>query len=584
MGTMIAYDVPYVITGKKSQRLGPTPAMRRICRQIDTLQRMSIQARNNRWGANWVQEMVDFLNLEGQIQTASPSFRPRVNLPEVQFLLMSEAAELTNDSPKTYISVNGKRDEAREDAFAATWKLGSFNNRMFDAVFWSQFCNPSTLQLGVNPWGRNGRGNIWMAALDPDIFFPDAHATNDQDWAYAGREDWKYVDEIKRDWGKAADGIRQSHSYDQEDVVENEATGSGFDLSLELPPGPLRVDSPEGFEHQYTGARTRVRYFLVKDFARERIREEFGSDAEKDMDMIVGPNFRWKYPGGRFLVDCQGYVLADGPNFMPRLPQDDFGTFPFVGVWSLPHLKHYYGPPPVRYGKGPQEIAERMVVQLIENMIRTNNAQYWIPEESGIDIDTFGGLPGEVQVYRGDKAPTLTWPQPIPQHMTQVPEMLLGKVARYLGWSPERQGQSGGGNISPELFDASVFQGQALLRLKGRMLAETYTRVSMMVFYMMCKFKTVPDQLRGPRGKEEKAAIWTPLREDDQVSIELDETSLDTMSNAMMKNLVVALGKQGSIPNEFMLTTLGVPHAKEMAAAATRQQELAALARIRRPR
>jgi hypothetical protein len=581
---MIAYDVPYIITEKKSQRVGPSPEMRRIARQLDTLQRMSIQARNDRWGSNWVQEMVDFLNLEGQIQTASPSFRPRVNLPEVQFLLMSEAAELTNDTPKTYISVNGKRDEPREDAFAAMWKLGQFNNRLFDGVLWSQLCNPGVVQVGVNPDGRGGRGNIWLSALDPETFLPDAHATNDRDWSYVGREDWSYVDDIKRVWGKAAEGIRQAHSYDQEDVVEDQSTGSGFDLSLELPPGPLRVDSPEGFEHQHTGARSRVRYFLIKDYARERLREEAGSDVDKDLDLLVPPKFRWKYPNGRFIAECQQWILGDGPNFTPRLPQDDFCTFPYVGIWSMPHLKHFYGPPPVRYGRGPQEIAEKMYVQLIENMIRTNNAMYWIPEESGIDVDTFGGLPGEVQVYRGDKPPTMNWPNAIPQHMTQVPEELLKKVARYLGSTPERQGQSGGGNISPDLFDAAVFQGQALLRMKARMLAESYTRVSQLAFYMMCRFKTTRDQLRGPRSKEDKAAVWSPVTDDDDVNIEMDETSLDVLSNSMMKSLVMALGKTGAIPNEFMLQTLGVPHAKEMAAAATRQQELAALARIRKPR
>jgi hypothetical protein len=161
---------------------------------------------------------------------------------------------------------------------------------------------------------------------------------------------------------------------------------------------------------------------------------------------------------------------------------------------------------------------------------------------------------------------------------------LLKKVARYLGSTPERQGQSGGGNISPDLFDAAVFQGQALLRMKARMLAESYTRVSQLAFYMMCRFKTTRDQLRGPRSKEDKAAVWSPVTDDDDVNIEMDETSLDVLSNSMMKSLVMALGKTGAIPNEFMLQTLGVPHAKEMAAAATRQQELAALARIRKPR
>jgi hypothetical protein len=265
------------------------------------------------------------------------------------------------------------------------------------------------------------------------------------------------------------------------------------------------------------------------------------------------------------------------------LPEDDFATFPFIGIWSLPHPRHYFGPPPVRFGKGPQEIAERMYTQLIENMIRLNNGQCWIPEESGIDIDAYGGLPGEVQGYRGDKPPTITWPPPIPNHMMQIPEVLLQKVARYVGWTPERQGQAGQGNISPELFDAAVFQSQSLLRMKARMLAEAYQRLCQMAFYMMVRFKRLADNLR-PAIDGKSRALWTPLPPDAEVDLVLDETSIDTVSATMMKNLVVALGRLGQVPSKFVLQTLGVPNAEQIADEATKQQELAALARLRRPR
>lgn len=578
--------MPYILgTERKSAPAGPSSAERKISRQIDTLQRMAVQERNNRWGENWTQEMVDFFNLDYFPTTATPSYRPRVILPEIQFLLMSEATELTNDSPKVYISVNGKSDEERAKAFAAQWKLGSYNNRIFDAVLWSQFCNPACLQLGVNTEARNGKGSVWCRARDVDSFHPDPHAKNDRDWSFVVAEDWFYVDDIKRTWGKKADAIKQSAGYEDYANEENEeSTGSGFDLSLELPPGPLRVDSPEGFEHQRRGPRERVRYLFVKDYARERVEEIAGHEAAEGMELIVAPEMKWKYPGGRLIVECQGYNLADGPNFTPRLPEDDFSTFPFIGVWSMPHPKHYFGVPPVRYGKGSQDISERMYTQLIENMIRLNNGQCWIPEDSGIDIDAYGGMPGEVQVYRGDKPPTITWPNQIPQHMTQIPEVLLQKVARYLGWNPQRQGEAGQGNISPELFDASVFQSQSMLRMKARLLSETYHRLTQMAFYMMARFKTLEDRLRPPRSAKQEATIWKPLPEGAEVDMELDETSIDVLSSQMLKNLVVALGKAGAVPNRFVLETLQIPNAAEIADAATKQQELAALAKLRRPR
>ena len=577
-------EAPFLVgMEKKSEPLrGPSPAEMKVSRQLDTLQRMADQERDQRWGPNWVSEMKDFYELNYYPSTATPSYRPRIVLPELQYLLMSESTDLTNDSPKCYISVNGKRDEPREKAFAASWKQGLFNNRIFDAVFWSQFANPSWLHMGFDGNTRNGKGSVWLRARDPETVHPDPHAKNDRDWSFVLFEDWFYVDEVKRRWPEQGHRVRVGAGYD--DYQDYAESGSHFDLSMDLPPGPLRVDAPEGFEHQRNGPRVRVRYAFVKDYARDSIREIAGEKTAQGFELVIKPMAKWSYPGGRFIAECNGIILADGPNWTPRLPEDDFGTFPLFGVWSMPHPSSIYGPPPVRYGKGPQDIAERMYTQLIENMIRTNNVQCWIPRDSNIDIDAYGGLPGEVQVYDGDKPPTMTSPPQIPQHMTQIPEVLLQKVARYIGFTPERQGQAGDGNISPELFDASLFQSQSLLRMKARLLAETYQRVTQMAFYMMARFKVVEDRLKPARSDTDKGCTWTPLPGSAECDLELDETSIDAMSSAIMRKLVPALAKMNMIPAKFALETLGVPHAEEMAAEATRQLELAALAKLKRPR
>jgi hypothetical protein len=583
MASMISYAPALIGMEKKSEEPGPTPAERKISRQIDTLQRISRSEFEKKNGGDHVQEMKDFYALANMSSSsATPSYRPKVVLPELQYLLMSESSDLTNDSPKVYISVGGKQDEAREKAFASAWKLALVQNRIFDAVLWSQFVNPSWLQVGYSPDARNGKGMCWVAALDPSTVIADPHATNDRNWAYCGYERWFYIDEVRRMFPEQGWRVKYSGGY--EDYDDDVTESQNFELGLELPPGPLRIDSPEGFENQNKGPRVRVRYIWVKDYAKERIEEIAGTKTADGFDLSVVAKKRWKFPGGRFIVECQGINLADGPNFVPKLPEDDFGTFPLVGVWSLPHLDGLYGPPPVRYGKGAQEISEKMYTQLIENMIRTNNAQYWIPKDSGIDIDAFGGIPGEVQVYDGDKPPTMNWANPIPQHMTQIPEVLLQKVARYVGFTPERQGQSGGGNISPELFDASVFQSQSILRMKAKMLAETYQRLTSIFFYMMARMKINEDRLQPSRGKSQQATIWTPLPPDADLDIELDETSVDAMSATMMKTLALQLAKTGMLPQKFVLETLGVPHAAEIADEAQKQMELAALSKLKKPR
>jgi hypothetical protein len=224
-----------------------------------------------------------------------------------------------------------------------------------------------------------------------------------------------------------------------------------------------------------------------------------------------------------------------------------------------------------------------MYTQLIENVIRLNNGQAWVPEDSGIDLDSYGGIPGEVQAYRGDKPPTITWPPPIPAHMVNIPEALLQKVARYLGWSPSREGQPGAGNISVDLFDAAVQQSQSLLRMKARMLSESYQRICQLAFFMMVRFKRLADNVR-PAVDEKSRCLWTPLPPDAEIEMVLDEASIDSVSSSMLKNLVIALGRTGQVPNKFVLETLNIPNATQIADEATKAQELAALSRLRRPR
>lgn len=573
-------QAPYLV-GTEQKGRGPSNDEKKISKQIEELCRMSKTERDQKQGPDHSEEMIMFHNLKSISSTTTPSFRPRVSLPEAQYLLMCEATDLTNDTPKVYISINGKSDEQREKAFAAAWRLGMFNNRIFDAVLWSQYSNPSWIQMGYAPDARRGKGMVWLNADDPGTIYPDPHALNDKMWAYVVKERYFYVDEIRRMFPGPGDRVRVGGGYD--DYEENEMEGSRFDLSMELPPGPLRMDAPEGFEHQRNGPRVRVRYAWIKDYARERVEEIAGLRAGEGFELVVQPKFKWKYPNGRFIVECNGVILADGPNFIPRLPEDDFGTFPFVGVWSMPHLDSIYGPAPVRYVKSLQDIAERLYTQVVENIIRTNNVQCWIPEDSGIDIDAYGGLPGEVQVYRGDKPPTITSPPQLPQHMTQFPETLLQKAARYAGSTPERQGASGGGNISPELFDAAVFQGQTFVRMKARLLAEQYQRLVRMVFYTMARFKRTEDMMKPERNKE-KSCSWLPIPEGAECDIELDEASLQAVSSSMMKNLVMALSKTGSLPPKFIFETLGLPHAEELARDAQQAQELAAISKLKRPR
>lgn len=102
-------------------------------------------------------------------------------------------------------------------------------------------------------------------------------------------------------------------------------------------------------------------------------------------------------------------------------------------------------------------------------------------------------------------------------------------------------------------------------------------------FHMMVRFKTLEDTIRPARGNR-PAAVWTPLPESAETYLEMDDTSVDAISSAMLRKLVVPLAKLGLIPAKYALETVGVPHAEELAEAAEKQMALAALSKLKRPR
>src|SRR5262249_37751177 len=149
-------------------------------------------------------------------------------------------------------------------------------------------------------------------------------------------------------------------------------------------------------------------------------------------------------------------------------------------------MNSFWVPPPVRYTKNLQEIAQRMLTGVYENAVRVNNAQTFIDERTNIDPANYGGIPAEVTVISsGSPPPTLVWPQAMPAHFTQLPELLLAKQRQIQGFTGMRQGQPQPGNIAQGLFDASVFQSQVLTRMRAKLMGPAAQALAELVFYTM---------------------------------------------------------------------------------------------------
>jgi hypothetical protein len=249
----------------------------------------------------------------------------------------------------------------------------------------------------------------------------------------------------------------------------------------------------------------------------------------------------------------------------------------------MPCLHNIWGPPPVKLTRDLQNLSERLYAQFTENIIRTNNGVIVIETNTGLDPQAIGWLPGEVlMIAPGSKPPMTVNPQSLPSHMMQFPAQLLQMQKELQGISKAREGEAGAGNISPDLFDASLWQSQTMTRLRGRLLAESLQRLAQIVFYVDARYKSLPDKMAS-QGKGGFSYVeWDPISNLDSYDAYLDEGALRVMSAAAMRSVVGALAKAQMLPTSFILESLDIPGAKELAEENMREKELAAMGKLKR--
>lgn len=577
MPSFVGHDL---IVEKKS---GPTKSANpdiAITRQLDELERISDQERDKHLGKDYFQDIKTFYSLEDD--RIGVSWRPQVRIPQLQTLVLNEATDITDASIKVYITNDGKRDEAKEKYYQANWRQGCYNNRILESIIWAMLSNLGFLQVGFSPGARRGKGMTWLESRDPETVKPDPFCKSDSDWSWIQWYDWMYIDEVRRRWPEQGIRVKPKMYAGSADPY-----GSA-DTTLDFPEySPMSNQGHEPNKKIFRDNRVRVRTTFLFDNTREKVAAYAGSSAESLG--LVHPRFGYKYPDGRWLTDTEDVILADGNNWCPQLPDDDRGTFPLVRVAAMPTISNFWGPPPIKLSRSLQELSERLYTQLFENIVRTNNGVIVYEANTGLDPTSIGWLPGEVLVINnGSKPPVVINPQSLPQHMISVPATLLALQKELQGFSDARQGQSGGGNVSPDLFDATLWQSHYQTRLRGRLLAESLQRLAQIVFYVDARYKSVADRVFVPNtGKDESSmADWEPINSSsmDKYDAHLDPGSLKIVSAGAMRSVVAALSKSGMIPTKTVLETFDLPQASEMAEENIQEKSLQAMARLKKPR
>ena len=573
-----------VLVNERKSSPNPLANDRAISRQIDELERISQYERDRALGRDYFQDIEDFYNLCENTAVTSPSYKPLVKIPQLQTLVLNEATDISDCSPKVYILNNEKdeRDKPREEWFQANWYQGCYNNRIMEAEIWAMLSNLGFLQPCFDPYGRKGQGTTYLKLRHPKSVYPDPYAKSDSDWTWLIMHDWMYIDDVWRLWPEKGRYVRPHVYASDADPYGN------VDGALEFPElSPLSVGTDGGQERKiFRDNRVLVRHCYMFDNTREAVKEYDGT--RQFSDLLVHPRFRYKYPDGRWITECEGVILADGNNWCPQLPDDDRGTFPLIRIAAMPTITNFWGPPPVQMTRSIQRLSERVYTQFFENIVRLNNGVIVIQNNTGLSKSDIGWIPGEViMINQGSQAPQVISPQVIPAQQLAIPDKLLAIQKELQGFSGARQGDTGGGNISPDLFDAALWQSKPMTRMRGRLLAESLLRLSSILFRIMCRYQQSPQRLFG--GIREDKVIqheWEPI-EDSAISdydMHVDEGSLQVLSGTMLRSAVSAMAKANLLPTKTVLETIGIPDAEQIAEEKTRELELGAMAKLRKAR
>jgi hypothetical protein len=558
------------------RKSGPADQSDIRVRQMDELQRISQDYRDTFYGQTWFADIRDFYNLQNANQR-TPTFRPRVIIPQLQMLVLGESTDLSDSSPIVYVydPANGQVDSNRSKAFKEQWRESEVPYHLLMGDIWANLSGIGYLQTGFDPNGDCGRGKIWVRHRDPESVFLDPGAMDHEDWSFIMFRDRMYPDKIRSCFPETGRGI-EAAPYTP--GVRQETSGYGF----KMPPGPMAMTGvADNKDATIQGdGRVEVRYLLIDDRSIEVVRSYAGTDAGNKVIQLLS-NSSGKvplYPNGRIIVDAQKRVIADGNNPNP------LKEFPLTCLYGMPPLTSIYGPPPTRYTRDLQDLAGRLLTQTFENVIRLNNAVWFIDENTGINPEAFGGLPGEIQIINSQsKPPTPVWPTAIPQQLLQLPQVLLNFQKELQGVTQSREGTPGAGNISPELFEASIYRSQRLTRMRARLLARSIGRLSKLMFDLMqANYRTGQKRFYSTENNDLVSIPWLPLGPDNELGLFVDQTSLLPISQAALRTMAPMLRQAGALDVKSFLEYLEVPNAAEIAAKLDREQQLAALTKLHR--
>ena len=543
----------------------------RLVKQIDDLAQAAQQSRNRAMGQNWYDEIRQFIELKRAVEPIYPVFAPAVRIPALQMLMFQEATDLADISPRIYIAKSSawdQMDEQNEAALEAQWQQSKTNMALLQMILWALFTGNGFVQVGYDPFGRSGLGDIYVDYRPPHTVLVDPNATNQDDWQYVILEDRLYLDEIRRNW--------PLRGYDVPDTGKVRSEPGLPQNTIDLPSGPMQSMGTIGPFGGGVGpsATARVRTVFIRDYSVKELAPAAQSkDTQTDFPLAM-PKYVPAYPRGRIIIEANGEIVFNDHNWPPD------SRFPIVHMPGMPNMTGFWAPPPTRYTKTIQEMAEKMISQNYENMVRMNRQIVFLRADSGIDPEEFANVPAAAYAYNMTSVkPDFFGPPAFPQQYLEMPTMLLTLQRDLQGFPESRTGKAPAGNISSPMFEAAISQAQTLTRLRAKLLEDAVERIGSLMLSAMQVFFLSERRIPGKVKSTMNPAQWFPVPKDETRLTKLDPASVKPYSQTSRKMMVPLLRQLRMLGIQRGLQMLDFPDAAQAAQEAERELEAGIMAK-----
>ncbi|HET7215805.1 MAG TPA: hypothetical protein VFL79_19605 [Terriglobia bacterium] len=560
--------------------------------QIYNLKALSRQYRDSFLGPSWLETARQLFELPMHSSAYGGSLHPVVTIPQFQELALMEATDLASIIPRVVIQrtreeiseSEPERDREREKAFEDHWNWIQAGTALFFSTLWSMYAGTGWLEVGADPMGNQGNGQISLSWLDPGDVYPDPFARWQNpaslNWSYVVIERMMSLDDIESRfsaWGKgpgALVGNKQSEApafgtlpRSGEDVAPPIKTLWGPGSPDVSPARDARAETRRGVVPGHV--------CFVRDFSEYRPSSARSTEIGKTGIEIPGGRFR--YPYGRMLIEAGGAILYDGVNPWGGINGETL--FPVIPTYAVPPMTSIWAPPPYRFSGGLQELAGQILSQMYENIVRCNKAVTYVWQDNALG-DDFGNLPGEIATISGQRPPVHVWANAMPQWVFQQPQYLLDRARELQGYNPPRMGEASAGNVGADLFDATIGEGRKLTRMRSLLLYPSLNLLTKLIYGGMCRFYRNSVSFPSFNSDEADESRWKPGGDDG--SCRLHPGSVEVVSETAARRLTLQARQLGLIGKERTLEDLRYPHAKDAAEELEQEEKLAALAALRK--